>query len=264
MISPQRIVTLALSFLATISVATAQWIVPFAVGPSNSFYTSGSVSPVNVSGTFSFTPEVAAGVAQVQVVFNNNSGGFLNGFGFRLANGLSYVANSFTKSSPTDSTLSHFDSLHLPPSGYVISGIGFTDIGSGNEDGGGSPSNGLQNAAVGTFTFWLTTGLGAGTTNSFAPASFFTGILPPNGDNPNDGIGDEFDMLLRLRGFANGGSTKVGLAVSPVALPEPQTYAVLLGVGALGVTFVRHVRTARSKRSASASASHEFSDAIVH
>jgi hypothetical protein len=103
-----------------------------------------------------------------------------------------------------------------------VSPFGNADIGASLHSswlGGGSPVNGIPVGGSATFTFTFTgSGLGALTVADFV-------------NTPSEGGQDEADWLMvRFRGFQDGGSDKVGTSLTQVRdVPEPVSLLLLGG-----------------------------------
>jgi hypothetical protein len=99
-------------------------------------------------------------------------------------------------------------------------------VGGDNSTGfeaGGSPTDGIGVGSTGTFSFALTgTNLDTLDTNSFVNATVHDNVY-----------GDIF-MLVRFRGFENGGSDKCTTDVVPLPAALPLFGTGLLGLGLLG------------------------------
>lgn len=165
---------------------------------------------------YSFTN---ANNAQLIVSLTNTSppanGGFITAFGFQQPGGITGVSLS---------TLTNLDTLLGGPTfsgGISAPPFAGLDIGAGLDNswlGGGNPNPGIGVGVTGTWTFTLTgTGLDNLDSQSFV---------------------DEL-MVVRFRGFVDGGSDKV---------PTPEASSVILaGLGLAGVALlVRRGRKAKT------------------
>lgn len=151
--------------------------------------------------------------AQIEIKLKNTSpvdnGGFITAFAFNLPSGITGV--SLSTATNLDNILggpSYSSSVAAPPFGDFDVGASLTS----NWLGGGGPNGGIGVGVTGSWTFTFTgTGLNLLTTGSFIAAT-------------TDG---EF-LLVRYRGFDDGGSDKVPTDV----VPEASSF-VLMGLGVL-------------------------------
>jgi hypothetical protein len=175
---------------------------------------TGTVSVDNVSKTS----------ATVQVTLTNTNslatGGYITGFAFNLpfgvtsANMTSAVPSTFTQvGGGAQDTLGNYDSVSGSPYGYFDVGAAL----GGDLLGGGSPTGGIGVGQTGTFTFSLTSAAGGYNLNTLT-ASNLISLLSAN---PQGGGAQE--LMVRFRGFLNGGSDKVigGVICSPPPPPPP-------------------------------------------
>jgi len=137
-----------------------------------------------------------------------SNGGFLTAFVFNINS--SDDSASATLSSTTDDDFLNLtgDGLEAPPFGTFEAGAGLH----GEFLGGGSPNGGIVVGDTETFTFDIV----ASDADTLESRDF---VLGPN----------EFDFVVRFRGFEDGGSDKVpGVPVNIIPLPAP---IALAGIG---------------------------------
>ncbi len=154
------------------------------------------------TGSIDYTPGIAFGA--LVITLTNTSpganGGLITGFLFNIDSvDVAASASLINGSHPFIST--------GPGSGAPF---GSYDAGAalgGDFLGGGSPNAGIAVGATGVFTFLVS----ASDTNALSASSFLSG--------PN-----QFDFIVRFRGFADGGSDKVPAS----AVPAPSAVALLL------------------------------------
>ncbi|MDX2270051.1 MAG: PEP-CTERM sorting domain-containing protein [Bryobacter sp.] len=100
----------------------------------------------------------------------------------------------------------------------------------------GGPTDGIYAGNSGTWTFNLTgTNLNTLTEQSFVNTTSYS-----------KGYGNQF-MVVRFRGFLDGGSDKVPTVVTVV--PEPSEYALVLSAGVGALLFARRRKLAQQKAS---------------
>jgi hypothetical protein len=155
----------------------------------------------NFTGSIDYTPGIAFGA--LIITLSNTSApandGFITGFVFNIdsvdAAASATLINGthpFTNTGPTSGS----------PFGNFDAGAAL----GGDFLGAGSPNAGIAVGATGIFTFLVS----ASDTLALTAASFING--------PN-----EFDFIVRFRGFADEGSDKV-----PATVPAPSALALLL------------------------------------
>ena len=138
---------------------------------------------------------------------NAANGGFITAFVFNINS--SDNGASATLTSTTDSDFENItgDGLEAPPFGTFEAGAGLN----GDFTGGGNPSRGIAVGDTETFTFEVE----ASDAATLESRDF---VLGPN----------EFDFVVRFRGFENGGSDKVpGAPANIIPLPAPLVMAAI-------------------------------------
>lgn len=231
-------ITLAAAAVAVAVAAGPAAAVPIPIG--NSTNTNSYESGL---GKFSGSIDVqfvSANEAKLTLVLKNeqstSAGGSLIAFAFNNPDTAKYTLS--LTSSGFASPTSFFGSNNVKGGSYGDFDAGVSGAPNANANniftGGGSAAGGLAIGSTGTFTFKISgTGAGSLTANTFVNT-------PSSG--PSGGKAAQF-LLVRFRGFDNGGSDMVGAVVTP----EPASLT-LAGLPAAGVGVAGLRRRAARRR----------------
>ncbi|MCC6906730.1 MAG: PEP-CTERM sorting domain-containing protein [Phycisphaerales bacterium] len=197
---------LAAGVIGSISSLAAADIINIQGDPSNSSEGFG-----NFSGLIQYEFQSGdTGLLDIQLTNTSDPllGGFITGFVFNIGAPRYSQADTAALLFSTHPSIVNIPGpgVNAMPFGYFNAGAGI----GGQFEGGGSPNTGIGVGSSGAFQFEVTSDFASTLTAS----SFI--------DGPN-----EFNFVVRFRGFANGGSDKV-----PVPAPAS---AALLGIGAVAV-----------------------------
>ncbi len=202
-----------------------------AVAPAQAAIITGDGSLGDFTGNIDFSGSTLT--VQLTNTSAAANGGFITGF--VLNNPMDLVTGVTLSGTDAD-----FARLGLDNNNVNGAPFGQFDFGaaiSANFEGGGQPSRGIGVGSSATFVFSLTGELGGLTTQSFLTAL-----------SSGTGVGEEgyAPLVVRFRGFADGGSDKV--AITPPGgtgneneVPEPAMLG-LLGLGVLGLAVARRRR----------------------
>jgi hypothetical protein len=202
-----------------------------APGVANAAPITGVGTLGSFTGTFDYNP----GTATLDISLTNTSplanGGYITALAFNNPDDL--ITGVVLVSSDGDFGEIGGAGLDDYQNDIMVSPFGFADIGAsitGDWLGGGSPVTGIAVGSTVTFSFTFTgSGVGALTTADFMN-TFMTGG-PPDW------------LLVRFRGFEDGGSDKVSAVGFPVVpVPEPSSLTLLGGGIAMMIARRRRAR----------------------
>jgi len=204
-----RSVLLALVAMCLMTSASHAGLILIQSDPANSSENLGTFT-----GTLDYNPGIGSGTLIISITNTSPvaNGGFLTGFAFNID---SADAGALATLQP-GATHPFLDtgSENAPPFGTYDAGAAL----GADWSGGGSPNSGIAVGATGTFTFNVV----ASDAASLTASSFING--------PN-----EFDFVVRFRGFKDGGSDKVPSEI----VPAPSVLSLLV----IGVAGTRRRRS---------------------
>jgi hypothetical protein len=224
---------LALS-AASASAATVTTVRSFGTG------TVSSSGLGQFSGSFTYAHTTGSNVANVTLSLTNllttSAGGKITAFAFNVAGNPSVTLGGLTTSSNHSSFSLYSNPTNENPWGNFEYSIA---LGS-NFNGSGSPNPGIHRGATGTFNFTV-----SGSASVLASLSASTFVTQTVGNSGNSTVSS---LLVRFKGFDNGGSDKVSAIINepptggptPPAIPAP--LAGLAGGSLLGLAAVRRRR----------------------
>jgi hypothetical protein len=203
-------------------------------------FLSGSGNLGSFSGSFEYTATNST-TATIDISLKNTtpaiSGGYITAFAF---NNPSNLITGITLN-PSDP---HFALIGSPFNNNGVNGApnGQFDIGvstGGSYEGGGNPSEGIDNGVTETFTFSLT----GNNLDTLLEQTFFETT-----SDGSQGAGEGVEsFVVRFRGFANGGSDKVphegGCEFQGGCSTVPEPASVLLFSSGLVGAFLRRKRS---------------------
>lgn len=198
---------------------SAQALVTTVHGTGNTAYSTGHTG-ATFAGSLSYDD-----VANLLTIELTNTsplavGGFLTAFAFN--------AHEQATVSFASSTLAGFDHFLVDPDTAPFTGFEYGVSVATSYNGGGNPADGLAIGASASWTFDVAGG-------SFNALDFLN-------------AGQDYwetHFVTRFRGLANGGSDKVpGTTAQVPAIPEPQTYALMLA----GLSMLAFMARRRSSR----------------
>ncbi|HYE63597.1 MAG TPA: hypothetical protein VD997_16520 [Phycisphaerales bacterium] len=180
-------------------------------------FTSDSMASTENLGSFEGSLDYNPAQQKLTITITNTSpvanGGFLTGLAFRIGSS-DAAASAILVTGPVN--FQNLGPAEAPPFGHFVAGAALD----ADWTGGGQPSRGLGVGQTGVFEFNVTASDGAA-----LEALDFIDVA--NHPGP--------DMVVRFRGFADGGSDKVPARPDEV-VPAPAGVAVLSAAGLLVAT----------------------------
>lgn len=198
------VATLALGVIASVPAVAGAGIATFRSNTATSTDMLGSY--VGTASYASLTPNTGTLVIQLTNTSPIAGGGYITGLVFN-------VPGSDSSASLFSANPSAFTSVGTNPSASPFGSFEAGAALGGNFLGGGSPVPGIAVGSTGTFIFSITSSVAATiTADDFVPTS----AIP--------------SLVVRFRGFANGGSDKVpGIGEPPIPAPGAAATLALAG-----------------------------------